>query len=269
MEWTPDNWQDAQAKLAKTMSIDVYRTDAVVIRTYECTRKVIPPDETKVGGQPSHKSLQRLIFLLNNSDVPMKTMVTITLHRDVSFVMSVDEHKALLHASLQRLRRQGATQYCWVREHQENGTPHWHIFTDHECSDGVDKRQSIDWSNWVANYCHKYCLGEGLKRPLFYMSEGDGKDFLGCTRVERLRDDAAGRYAGKEGAKRFQKVAPFKWQESGRWWAASRSIKCTPTKRVQVPTYSLKSTTIKLESGHELEVPFKLQFSRGFNNDEG
>lgn len=263
MEWTPDSWLIEQRKLSKTLSIDRYRTDAVVVRTYECTREVLPPEDSSVGRAPSRKSLQRLVFLLNNCDVPMTSMVTITYQADVSLALGVLDHKRHMHAALQRLRRQGGDRYIWVREFTERGIPHWHLFTNLDCSEGVDEERSIDWSQWHSSQCWKDLKGAGFDRHLIHMADGDGKDFRGCVRVERLRDDAAGRYAGKEGAKRFQKIAPPKWAKSGRWWAPSRNIKCTPTDRVQVLADSLASTKIELENGTTLDVPFRLQFSKG------
>lgn len=245
------------------MSIDKYRNDALVVRSYTSTREVIPPENSTIGGIPSKKSLQRLVFILNNCDVPMTSMLTITLHDEVSNQLEVIDHRNLLRASLQRLRRSGASQYVWVREHQRNGTPHWHIFTDQHIDAGVDEILSTQWSRWVSEYCHKIIQDPALLRPLAFMSDGNGKDFIGCCRYEKLRDDAAGRYAGKEGAKRFQKQAPKKWKNSGAWWRASRNVQCTPIERVQVRTSSLMSTSVQLPDGTSIDVPFRLQFSRG------
>lgn len=263
MEWTPDSWLVEQAKISKTMAMDRYRTDGVVVRTYEATRSIIPPEDSSVNAIPSRKSLQRLVFLLNNCDVPMSSMTTITYQKDVSMALGVLDHKRHIHAALQRLRRAGGTHYVWVREHTEKGIPHWHIFSNLECSDGVDVQASRDWSNWHAEQCWKDLKHDEFRKPLAFMADGDGKDFIGCVRVEKLRDDAAGRYAGKEGAKRFQKIAPDKWAKSGRWWGNSRNVKCTPIDRVQVLADSLGSTKIELPCGKTLTVPFKLQFSKG------
>ena len=238
----------------------------MVVRTYKSSRKIVPPTNHKVGKAPSRKSLNKLVFILNNCDVTMKSMHTITVAKRVSKFITPEMSKGLLKAALQRLRRNACvTQYCWVREFQKNGSIHWHVFTDFECSgDGVDLDQSADWSFWWANRVRD-ATGDmaGLHQQYQWMAEGDGNGFIGSVRVEKLRDEAAGRYAGKEGAKRFQKMAPAGWEESGRRWGASRSLTCTPIRRVQVRESSLQCATVKTKDGKTLDVPYRNQFGRG------
>ena len=194
----------------------------------------------------------------------MDTMLTITLGDLVSEDMTVAEHKLLLKAALQKLRRLDVVDYVWVREFQGNASPHWHIFCRAENTvNGVDIEKSLDWSSWVTSYCSDLVDWWQFDKQLFFMENGNGKDFLGCCRWEKLRTGACGCYAGKEGAKRFQKEAPAKWSKSGRWWAPSRTLTCTPHQRVQVRTSSLRSTTITTANGRTLDVPFKSQFGRG------
>ena len=266
MGFDPDKFVRDQLATKKTMAIDKFRNDAVVIRTYKTTRKVVPPTEHRVGGKPSRKSLNKLVFKLNNCDIPMTTMHTLTIHKRVAKFILPEQGKVLLHASLQRLRRSGATQYVWVREFTKKGSVHWHIFSDYQTKGKteIDRDESILWSLWFAKTVRRV-TGDmvGLDYAYQLMANGNGKDFLGCVRVERLRDDAAGRYAGKEGAKRFQKVAPVGWELGGRWWGASRSVTCTPLSRVQVRVSSLKSAEVEMKDGSIIQVPYKNQFGRG------
>ena len=266
MGFDPDKFVRDQLLNKKTMTIDKYRNDAVVIRTYKTNRKINPPSDHKVGKMPSRKSLNKLVFKLNNCDVPMTTMHTLTVHDRVAKFITPEIGKALLHASLQKLRRRRASQYVWVREFTKKGNVHWHIFSDYKTSAGdeVDKAESVRWSCWFSDRC-RHVTGDmvGLEFAYRLMAEGNGKDFNGCVRVERLRDDAAGRYAGKEGAKRFQKMAPPGWEQAGRWWGASRSLVCTPHSRVQVRASSLLGAEVKTHDGKLLSVPFKNQFGRG------
>ena len=266
MGFDPDRFFEDQRANKKTMTIDKFRNDAVVVRSYKSNRKVVPPSEHKVGAAPSRKSLNKLVFKLNNCDIPMTTMHTLTVHAKVAKFVVPENGSVLLHAALQKLRRSGASQYVWVREFTKQGSVHWHIFSDYKTrsKDEVDKAESILWSLWFSKSVRK-ATGDmvGLDYAYKLMANGDGKEFLGCVRVERLRDDAAGRYAGKEGAKRFQKVAPDSWAEGGRWWGASRSLTCTAISRVQVRLSSLKSAEVKLKDGTSLHVPYRNQFGRG------
>lgn len=266
MDWSPDDFFESQKKLKKTMTIEKYRTDAIVIRTYTATRKITPPEDNSVGGRPSKKSLSRLVFILNNCDQPMKTMHTLTFQSRVAKFLMPEVASAMLKDSLRKLKNEGASNYVWVREFTRKGTVHYHIFSDFETqsNDEVDVDLSRRWSKWWARMTRRR-TGDivGLDEHYSSMESGNGADFAGCVRVERLRDDAAGRYAGKEGAKRFQKVAPPGWESAGRWWGKSKSVECTPLGRVQVRTSSLKGASVELADGSSIDVPFKNQFGRG------
>ena len=270
MDWSPDGFFQAQKQLKRTMTIDKYRTDAVVVRTYKSTRKVVPPSDHTIGGIPSKKSLANLVFLLNNCDVPMSSMHTLTYQLRVSKFITPTIATGMLEDALRKLRKSGGKNYVWVREFTKKGAVHFHIFSDYKqtSNDEVDKAESKRWSKWWARMTRRR-TGDimGLDRQYALMELGNGRDFIGCVRVERLRDDAAGRYAGKEGAKRFQKIAPEGWTRAGRWWANNRALKCTPVDRIQVRTSSLKSSNVTLPDGTVLDVPFKNQYGRGLAAD--
>ena len=266
MDWSPDEFFAAQKRLKRTMTIDKYRNDAIVVRSYKSARTVVPPNDHTIGGKPSKKSLSRLVFILNNCDVPMASMHTLTFQLRVAKIIMPDTAAAMLKDALRKLRNDGGKNYVWVREFTKKGAVHYHIFSDYRQSskDEVDVAQSRKWSRWWARMTRRR-TGDlvGLDEQYRLMEVGNGKDFLGCVQVERLRDDAAGRYAGKEGAKRFQKVAPEGWLNAGRWWANNQALKCTPLSRVQVRTSSLKSCNVILKDGKSIDVPFKNQFGRG------
>ena len=266
MDWSPDEFFAEQKRLKRTMAIDKYRNDAIVVRTYETTRTVVPPSDHTIGGKPSKKSLSRLVFILNNCDVPMVSMHTLTFQLRVAKILMPDVASGMLQDALRRLRNEGGRNYVWVREFTKKGAVHYHIFSDYvqESSEEVDVAASRKWSRWWARMTRRRTGNlVGLDGQYRLMEVGNGKDFLGCVQIERLRSDAAGRYAGKEGAKRFQKVAPQGWEKAGRWWANNQALKCTPVRRCQVRTSSLKGAKVKLPNGKVLDVPFKNQFGRG------
>lgn len=266
MDWSPDEFFAAQKRLKRTMSIDKYRNDAIVVRTYKSTRTVVPPSDHTIKGIPSKTSLSNLVFLLNNCDVPMVSMHTLTYQLRVAKILMPEVASGMLQDALRRLRKEGGKNYVWVREFTKKGAVHYHIFSDYvqESPDEVDVEASRKWSRWWARMTRRRTGNlVGLDSQYHLMEVGNGSDFIGCVQIERLRDDAAGRYAGKEGAKRFQKVAPQGWERAGRWWANNQSLKCTPIRRCQVRTSSLKGASVKLPDGKVLDVPFKNQFGRG------
>ena len=271
--WCPDDFNEHQrlAKANNRVTIVRYRVDAVVSRSYtpSCAGTITKGSGT-ISGVPTQKSLNSLCFVLNNSDKRFETMITATMARSVHRNNSVDLHKRALRAMLERLRREKeSSQYCWVREHQENGSVHWHVFTDAatQAEGMIDYERTKEWSKWLARFYRK--SGRVSDQDYYHMANGDGTgDFLGCTRYERLQTDAPGRYAGKEGAKRFQKIAPKKWRKSGcAWWRCSSNVVCTPIETVLVSPKHLSGVMITNDEGGEFEVLFKVQRNKGLVDD--
>lgn len=266
--WNPDDWDEGGYKFKpsfKASTLITYRNDAVLQRSYRpaCAGTVTASCGT-VGSRPSKRSLQRLVFILNNCDVPMQSMLTITMQKEVSRRNSVSVHRKTLSLALQRLRDTGVDQYVWVREFQEKTrSVHWHIFVDSKVSSkkgGVNKDLSKRWSRWMVNRYQRsgWCSDSAAHKMMMDAQDG----FVGCCRFERLRKDAAGSYAGKEGSKRFQKRAPKRWQSGGRWWAASQTVVCTPTGTKKVSSERLSQATIRI-NGKEFTTAHKIQFGMG------
>ena len=272
-DWDPDNFFEDQriAKINDLCTLVRYRVDAIINRSYTpACAGTITRGHGKVTGTPSQRSLNSLCFVLNNSDIRFETMITATMASTVHRNNPVDVHKRALKAMLERLRRESeSTQYCWVREHQDNGSVHWHIFTDAitETEGRVDYERTKEWSKWLANFYRK--SGKVSERDHYYMSNGDGtSEFLGCTQYERLETNAPGRYAGKEGSKRFQKIAPKKWRRAGcAWWRCSKNVKCTPVDTVRCEPKALSGVLITNDQGTDFEVLFKVQRNKGIVND--
>lgn len=244
-----------------TSEMAIYRTDAVLIRSYKPVCAGMVTESAAIGSVPSRRSIARLIFVLNNSDTPMRTMLTFTMTPEVNQA-SVKDHRSIFKRALQHLRDRNASDYVWVREFQENGSLHWHIFAAFECtpSDGdIDVSETRHWSDW---FCKQY---ERLLPDCDYsfMRSGDGNGFYGCVRVELLRTSAAGRYAGKEGGKRMQKMPPEKWQDGGgAWWRNSKGVKCTERKRITVPISEVDAAKV-IVNGKAIDVPYRVQFNVG------
>ena len=263
----PDHWNEDGyifRKRLKTSTLVLYRTDAVVYRSFKpACAGTVTAGKGEVGGKPSWRSLQRLVFLLNNCDTPMESMLTLTMTPPVFRNNSVKFHRNVMTLAGKKLRYDGVENYVWVREFQKNNSVHWHYFTDMKVSErpgAVNELLSDRWRRWMVNHYRRHgwisndcCRG---------MLNGNGRDFRGCCRFEQLRDSAGGRYAGKEGSKRFQKSANRGWEKAGRWWAATKGVVCTPISTAKVAADKLQTATIKVD-GEDHEVIHKIQFNRG------
>lgn len=264
-DWSPDNHAYATEVLRnrrRTMDVQQYRTDAVVVsRSWTPACAHVESKRGRVGGRPSKRSLNNLVFKLNNCDVPMQSMFTITMQDQVSRRNSVEFHQGTLAAALQKMRRDGISQYCWVREFQENRSVHWHVFTDLkvERSGKINHKLSSRWSQWMVDRYRQGWISDDAAQKMVTPSH-DG--FVGCVRVEQLKGDAGGRYAGKEGSKRFQKRAPKRWKHGGNWWYPSRNIKCTPLGIKRLSVEALEHAEVKI-NGKTRNIPFRVQFNKG------
>ena len=265
--WSPEFESFAREVIKnrrKTMDVQQYRTDAVVVsRSWKPACAHQATQRGRIGGRPSAKSLNNLVFKLNNCDVPMQSMITITMADEVSRRNSVEFHQATLKAALQKLRRDGVNQYCWVREFQKNGSVHWHIFTDLVvgAAGEVNRELSTLWQWWMVD---RYRQGWINQRCIDDMTSPGKDGFVGCIRVEQLHGDIGGRYAGKEGSKRFQKIAPKRWRDGGAWWRASRNVQCTPEGIKRLSVEALEHAEIKI-NGKTRHIPYRVQFNRGTN----
>lgn len=236
----------------------------------------------KISGlAPSADSLKRLVFVLNNCDRQMRSMATITFQDEIGIAIPVHFHKMFLKNFLQRLRdRNPEIEFVWVREFQsarlidgiadEQSPVHWHVFTTMKVDAGDDKKncvdlpRSADWSRWLVKGVRKLLRGEPEYDNELISRMLQNEHHVGCVRWENLYGPAGGRYAAKEGAKRFQKVAPEKWQDcGGKWWDKSRSIECTPLGWRFTLHSHLKTASVKLESGEKRNVTLKHQWGHG------
>jgi len=237
------DWEPSQETRPYPVELLVYAVDAIVKKQPSEVRPPRGADRGKIRGF-SWKSCRRLIWLANN--VELRTLFTFTMTRAAFLKNDFRHHQAALNAMLQRFRRNGWL-YLWVREFQASGSLHWHIFTPWSCpSDGIDVGLSREWSGYFAD---QYSLTD---RDNHYMRHGNGSDFLGCCRVERLKKPA-GHYCGKEAGKRYQKQLPDGW--SCRFWGASRELKPK-----LLGTRIVSSASLSLNDARTLH---KLQFNKG------
>ena len=110
--------------------LQVFKVDAVFCRKNPHKPPVGAKRGKISGGTPSADSLKRLIFLLNNSDDEFTSMITLTFQQLVGQLLTVNQHKAIRKAFLERLRyKYPGIKFVWVREFQKSEIVHWHVFT--------------------------------------------------------------------------------------------------------------------------------------------
>lgn len=235
---------------SRTLRITRYAVDAVVCRQ---PSEVRPPKGSTRGTIRSFSwaSCRRLIWTANN--VHLRTMITATMTPAVFRDHGKRKHDRVFRSLLESVKRRfHCPSYLWIREFQQNGSLHWHVFLKSSLEStlderGVDITSSRALSEWFADQYENI-----TERDRHFMSRGNGDDFLGCVRVEQLRKPA-GHYAGKEAGKRYQKVMPDGW--TGRFWGASRDLKPVPVDTIDVPEESL--------AFNEFGQVMKLQFNKG------
>jgi len=154
------------------------------------------------------RSLQRMCFVAQNTEVTFKMLTTLTYPK----VWKTDgkEVKKDFYKWLKWARRKcGLTSYFWCLEFQGRGAPHFHIFTPINNLAHMKLECSAKWYEIVGSEDEKH-LGAG-------------------TRVERLRKpDAVGRYAAKYAAKTHQKAVPPDYRNVGRFWGNSYDVNPRP-----------------------------------------
>lgn len=241
--------------------VDLYRHDGHVLPVTNPDRIKRKPAKRGIikADEPSRESLQNLIFLLNNCEPRLDHMLTLTMPPLVFQSAEPSSHKRIFQTCLQRLRRQGVDNYCWVREYQANGSLHWHVFCQSRIWKGpIDYESSKEWSKWFASrYEATFLRTIGLDEELSEAIEKTGK---AACRIERLRCSASGRYAAKEGAKRFQKKAPDGFTGFA-WWRASRSLIVKPVMRVRIDSDKLTGSEFTLPSGETYTIDHRYQFN--------
>lgn len=147
----------------------------------------------------SRRSRKRLIFLLRNTSDSWKILITLTYPGEYPKDLKISQRH--LNAFLQFLRRQGA-KYIWVKEFQERGAVHYHIFTDKY----IDKDQvAYRWYEIVGS--------------------GDVRHLQAGTRVEYIKcQGLVYKYISDYIAKADQKAVPDDVYNVGRFWGCSRGL---------------------------------------------
>lgn len=291
--WNP-NGDSVKEKQGSKLLCEVYRNDVLV----RFDLQSVPPPGGCVRGDikaASRESLNRLFLLSNNADVPFNAFATLTVQENIWPFIPVQAFKDALRAYLIRQKRAGlGADYIWVREHQKNGAPHFHVLHTGKVESSykyydkfgalreIDRERSRDLSIWWTEQLARSCVlgcklcqagrfvecdenggwcGSCFRKMAYPKTERNG--FMGCARIEPVRsEENAGAYLSKECSKRLQKLPPALWQRAGRWWGASRGLKATPVKHVYIEADELFSREVQTDHG-TFEAVAKLQYGLG------
>lgn len=190
-------------------------------RTAKSTLKYVRPARGKIRMQ-SRKSLLRLMFLMQVTEIKFESMLTLTYPK--YFPSDGKIVKADVAALVQKLRR-AEWKYLWFLEFQKRGAPHVHILVD---ADTVTPRMRVDFglywtarialSDWFVEVCPPAAYdGEVIKMMKFNTHH---------QVWETIRDeDGARNYVAKYASKERQKTVPAKYQDVGRFWGSTRAMR--------------------------------------------
>lgn len=196
--------------------MEIYRTDVKLKYSGKGLKKSECPKRGNVT-KLSSKSIKKLAFYAQNTDVKFVSFVTLTYPG--VFPGSGVECKAHLNTFMSWLRsRYKGVNYLWFMEFQQRGAPHFHVMTD------------CDLVNIKSEISERWYRAVG---------SGDERHLRAGTNTQRIRkEDGCARYVAKYAAKQYQKEVPSKFSDSGRFWGASRDVKPKP-----ISQYTVKGMT--------------------------
>jgi len=191
------------------VGIEIYQND-VVVKRQALNRE--PPTHTRSEVKEFSKaSRRRLAFVVSNTSVPLRTLITLTYPAEYpSDGRTVKEH---LRSFLTWLQTEtGGCEYLWFLEFQERGAPHFHILTDWPLP--TNRKNKVLWYAKIAQRWYEI------------VDSGDFNHRLAGTRTESLRSPRGGaHYAVKYAQKMRQKKVPDGYQGVGRFWGHTRAVK--------------------------------------------
>lgn len=165
----------------------------------------------------SKKSRRRLAFVVNNTNVVFRTMITLTYPKE--FPCDGKDVKKHLNAFLVWCRRRFARpSYVWFLEFQKRGAPHIHVL--------------LDWPMPQTKAARCLMYGEVSQKWYAIVGSADPRHLRAGTRCEHIRKvDGAARYCLKYCYKMKQKCVPQAFRNVGRFWGCSRDV---PPKEPQI-----------------------------------
>lgn len=167
----------------------------------------------------SRKSVDRLMFVLRETDMPLESMIVLTFGS--VFPTSGKEAKASVNRWLSWLRyHKPTTRYLWVMEFQRRGAPHFHVLLNFGV---IEDDRDLYAGRWAS------AALSGIVSP---NSDDYQELWMNIFRVHRFRKqwqnrkerDGIVRYMSSYLAKPYQKKIPKDYQDVGRWWSTSKGV---------------------------------------------
>ncbi len=198
---------------------------------FPCDYQPDPPKEiNRESFSQSPKSRRRCAFALGNAETNWIAMLTLTYRVPPPDLKTLTRHRTRLLESIRK--KYGKFSYGWFLEFQKRGAPHYHVFIGDDGNLGEVIRNSPD--EYFQRRNTTVIRGDFEKDVIRWWTRlvrDESSEFANFQHggiIERMKhEDAAGRYAAKEGSKRAQKHAsdfPVK-----AWWYLSDEIR--PVKR--------------------------------------
>lgn len=179
------------------------------------------------------KSLSRMIATIQATDVHFRTMITLTYPK--VFPDSGAKIKQDLNAVLSFLKSKSEFEYFWFLEFQARGAPHFHILTTHN---GITPRMRIDLAEcWTGRVTRANWFMDEMIMAAITCKQCEYKTIrTEVTKVfsvalhestwEIIRSsDGAKKYVTKYAQKPEQKEVPEQFQDVGRFWGCSQTVK--------------------------------------------
>jgi len=191
------------------------------IRTAKTKSPAIKPERGYIVSM-SKKSLIRLMFTMQCTDVDFGSMLTLTY--PAIYPLDGEIVKKDVNTVCQKMRRNDWS-YVWFLEFQKRGAPHVHFLISPNCVTprmraefGIYWTERIAMSEWYVKKCpeDKY-LKEVVKMLKFNCHEDT---------FQVMRELEGGKkYATKYAAKEKQKTVPKNYLNVGRFWGMSNDVK--------------------------------------------
>ena len=189
----------------------------------------------------SMKSRRRLALRAGNSDVVMRSFVTVSYPAEFPCDGKVvKRHLNLLLKSLKRFC--GDLEYLWFLEFQKRGAPHLHLFLDYALPAPLAVMKRRDARRVKEVRVNWNCQDWLSQRWFEIVGSGDEKHLAAGAAWEVIdKPDGAARYVAKESYKTFQKVVPDDFQNVGRFWGTSRGVKTDEGKMVHATVDQMRA----------------------------
>lgn len=189
----------------------------------ECKGKIMGkrPERGNIKMQ-SKKSLLRLMFLMQATQLEFRSMLTLTYPK--FYPRNGKIVKQDIAAVVQKLRRANY-KYLWFLEFQKRGAPHVHVLVTEGT---ILPRARVDFGLYwtariaLADWFWELCPAPIYEREVMKMAKFNTHPSMWqCIRTR----EGARNYVTKYASKERQKKVPAHYWEVGRFWGSSRELR--------------------------------------------